>query len=240
MIIPASHKIIHHIPQRLFQLKNRFFSSATSFEKVGVVGLGLMGHGIAQVAAASGIHASVIAYEAEHQFLDKGRDRIEKSISKLVQKGKLSQDDADKTLGSITFTTDLNLLADTDFIIEAVIENINLKRDLYTNLGRLCKEETIFASNTSSLSIGEMAQFSGRPENFVGVHFFNPVQIMKLVEVIRTAETSEDAFQKAYKWVEDIGKVAVSCGDTPGKLFPLDNGSFDIFLISFLTLIIVV
>ena len=123
---------------------------------------------------------------------------------------------ADETLGRIEFTTDLDALKDTDFIVEAIIENIDLKEDLYTKLGDLCKPETIFASNTSSLSIGEMAAFSGRVDKFVGVHFFNPVQIMKLVEVIKTPETSQDAFDKSYKWVEDIGKIPVSCGDTPG------------------------
>ncbi len=107
-------------------------------------------------------------------------------------------------------------LADTDFIVEAVIENMDLKQKLYENLGTLCKPETIFASNTSSLSITEMAQFSGRPQNFVGVHFFNPVQLMKLVEVIRTEQTDPVVFEKAYSWVQDIGKVPVSCGDTPG------------------------
>ena len=93
---------------------------------------------------------------------------------------------------------------------------MDLKQDLYEKLGEVCKPETIFASNTSSLSITEMAQFSGRPQNFVGVHFFNPVQLMKLVEVIRTEQTDPVVFDKAYSWVEDIGKVPVSCGDTPG------------------------
>ena len=191
-------------------------SSASSFDKVGVVGLGLMGHGICQVAAASGAHESVIAYEAEQQFLDSGKDRIMKSIDKLVQKEKITSEKAAATLDSITFTTDIGALKDTDFIVEAVIENMDLKKDLYTNLGNICKPETIFASNTSSLSITDMAAFSGREENFVGVHFFNPVQIMKLVEVIRTEQTDPEVFEKAYNWVNDSGKVAVSCGDTPG------------------------
>lgn len=103
-----------------------------------------------------------------------------------------------------------------DFIVEAVIENMDLKRDLYTELGQRCQEKTIFASNTSSLSISEMAQFSQRQDRFVGVHFFNPVQIMKLVEVISTNETDPVVYARAKQWVSDIGKVAVSCGDTPG------------------------
>jgi len=190
--------------------------SSSTFDKVGVIGLGLMGHGICQVSATSGVHSSVIAFEPEQKFLDSGKSRIEKSISKLVSKGKMTQEDADAALGRITFTTDMSLLSDADFLVEAVIENMDLKRDLYTSLGNTCDPKTIFASNTSSLSITEMAQFSGRTDRFVGVHFFNPVQIMKLVEVIRTTETDPAVFDKAYGWVSDIGKVPVSCGDTPG------------------------
>jgi 3-hydroxyacyl-CoA dehydrogenase len=175
-----------------------------------------MGHGIVQVAASSGVHSKIVAFEPEKRFLDSGKNRIEDSISKLVKKEKISSSDADKILSRIDFTTDIGELADVDFIVEAVIENMDLKMDLYTKLGAICKPETIFASNTSSLSITEMSQFSGRPQNFVGVHFFNPVQIMKLVEVIRTEYTDPVVFDKAYSWVSDIGKVAVSCGDTPG------------------------
>jgi 3-hydroxyacyl-CoA dehydrogenase len=196
--------------------QRRLLSSSSSFDKISVIGLGLMGHGICQVSAASGVHSSVIAFEQEQKFLDMGKDRIEKSIGKLVSKGKLSQEEADATLGRITFTTDMDALKDTDFIVEAVIENMDLKRDLYTKLGALCQPETIFASNTSSLSIAEMAQFSGRTDKFVGIHFFNPVQLMKLVEVIKTKETDPAVFEKAYDWVTQIGKVPVSCGDTPG------------------------
>lgn len=192
------------------------FMSSSSFDSIGVVGLGLMGHGICQVAAASEKHDRVIAYETEQQFLDKGQSRIEGSMAKLLSKGKISSDDADRILGSITYTTDSNDLAGVDFLVEAVIENTDLKKELYQNLGTVCKPETIFASNTSSLSITDLAEMSGRPENFVGVHFFNPVQIMKLVEVIRTEHTNSDVFDKAFAWAQDIGKVAVKCGDTPG------------------------
>lgn len=191
-------------------------SSSSGFDTIGVVGLGLMGHGICQVAAASGVHSNVIAFEKEQKFLDSGKDRIMKSIEKLVSKEKMTAKKADKTLESITWTTDMDSLKDTDFIVEAVIENVDLKRELYSALGGLCKSETIFASNTSSLSITEMSAFSGREDKFVGVHFFNPVQLMKLVEVIRTENTDPAIFEKAYNWVGDIGKVAVSCGDTPG------------------------
>ena len=198
--------------------QQRFMSSSTSstFDKVGVIGLGLMGHGICQVAASSGKHSKIIAFEQEQQYLDKGRERIESSIAKLVKKEKMTLEDASNTLSKITWTTNMNELHDMDFIVEAVIENLSLKQDLYTKLGNICQPSTIFASNTSSLSIKEMASFSGRPSNFVGVHFFNPVQLMKLVEVIKTNETSPDVFNKAYNWVKDINKIPVSCGDTPG------------------------
>jgi 3-hydroxyacyl-CoA dehydrogenase len=198
-----------------------FASSSSSFPKMGVIGLGLMGHGIAQVAATAaagnGIHQSVVAYEPEEKFLQKGQDRIMASLQKLVQKEKLSSAQADDITSKLLFTTDKSALADADFIVEAVIENMDLKRTLYTDLDAVCKESTIFASNTSSLSIAEMAAFCPkRRSHFLGVHFFNPVQLMKLVEVIKTPETSPEAFDKAYQWVLDIGKVPVSCGDTPG------------------------
>ena len=195
-------------------------TDATGFDKLGVIGLGLMGHGIAQTAAAAaaktGIHSSIIAYESDITFLDRGRDRITSSVDKLVSKDKLSSTDAESLLNKITFTTDRHALQDTDLIVEAIIENMDLKKQLYSDLGKECKSETIFASNTSSLSITDMAIASGRPEKFVGVHFFNPVQIMKLVEVIRTEYTDMAVFDKTMKWVEQIGKVGVKCRDTPG------------------------
>jgi 3-hydroxyacyl-CoA dehydrogenase len=153
----------------------RSFTSTPSlgqpFHKVGVVGLGLMGHGIAQVAASCGKHQTVVAFEPEQKYLEGGKARIEGSIDKLVKKEKLSSAQAEAILHSIQFTTDFDALKDADFIVEAVIENMDLKRDLYGKLGSICKQETIFASNTSSLSIAEMAAFSGRPQNFCGVHF---------------------------------------------------------------------
>mmetsp|Transcript_30562 Transcript_30562/g.40609 ORF Transcript_30562/g.40609 Transcript_30562/m.40609 type:complete len:332 (+) Transcript_30562:88-1083(+) len=211
-----SRWISKSITMQRYNMARSASSAADTFEKVGVVGLGLMGHGICQVAATSSVHSSVVAYEAEQTFLDKGRSRIESSLSTMVSKGRMTQDDADAALASIVFTTDIDALQDADFIVEAVIENLDLKRDLYGNLGSLCKPETIFASNTSSLSITEMAYMSGRPEQFLGVHFFNPVQIMKLVEVARTEFTSPEVFEKAYQWVHHIGKVPVKCNDTPG------------------------
>jgi 3-hydroxyacyl-CoA dehydrogenase len=179
-----------------------------------------MGHGIAQTAAAAAakhnLHSSIVAYESDQSFLDKGRDRIQSSVDKLVKKEKMSGEEAQALMDKITFTTDRDALNDTDFIVEAIIENMDLKKQLYAELGQTCKPSTIFASNTSSLSITEMAMASQRPQNFVGVHFFNPVQIMKLVEVIRTDHTDEAVFDKTLEWVKAIGKVPVKCRDTPG------------------------
>jgi len=189
---------------------------ASGFDTVGCVGLGLMGHGVCQVAAASGVHSKVVAFELEQRFLDSGRDRILKSVDKLVEKERMTSELAEEAVGKIEFTTDVDALKDVDFIVEAVVEDIDLKRDLYTTLGDLCKPETIFASNTSSLSIAEMAGFSKRPDRFLGVHFFNPVQLMKVVEVIKTNETDPIVLERGVKWVEEIGKVSVLCDDTPG------------------------
>lgn len=209
----------------LLQLSRRPLSSTPTvrdngFDKLGIIGLGLMGHGIAQTAAAAaaknGIHSSIVAYETDASFLDRGRDRIQSSVDKLVTKGKLEADDATALVNKITFTTDRDALNDVDLVVEAVIENLDLKKSLYSDLGERCKPETVFASNTSSLSITQMAMASGRPENFVGVHFFNPVQLMKLVEVIRTDRTDDVVFDRTLEWVERIGKVGVTCRDTPG------------------------
>jgi len=211
---PCYPNIIRHFSSSCIALSKG--NSSSTFDTVGVAGLGLMGHGICQVAAASGIHSAVIAYEPEQRFLDSGKARIEASISKLVKKEKITPEKAEETLNCIQYTTNPNDLSNVDFIVEAVIENMDLKRKLYTDLGEVCDPKTIFASNTSSLSITEMAELSDRPEKFVGVHFFNPVQIMKLVEVIRTDHTSPQAYDEVYDWVNQIQKTPVSCGDTPG------------------------
>lgn len=187
-----------------------------TFDKVGVIGLGLMGHGICQAAAMVNNNSQIVAFENEQRFLDGGKTRIENSLNAMVKKERISREDADAVLNRIVFTTDVTQIADADFIVEAVIENIDLKKSLYSQLGAECKPETIFASNTSSLSITEMAESSGRPDKFVGVHFFNPVQLMKLVEVVRTEHTNPDVYAKAFEWVQEVGKVAVACNDTPG------------------------
>jgi len=184
-----------------------------------------MGHGIAQTAAMAAatsknnnnnIHSSIIAYETDPTFLTRGRDRIQKSVDKLLTKGKLTSSQATSVMDKITFTNDRDALNDVDLIVEAIIENIDLKKDLYSDLGDRCKPSTIFASNTSSLSITQMALASHRPSQFVGIHFFNPVQLMKLVEVVKTEHTSDAVFDTTMEWVEQIGKVGVKCRDTPG------------------------
>ena len=183
-------------------------------KKVGVIGCGLMGHGIAQVAAQAGFE--VIVRESAQEPLDKGLGRIGKSLNKLVEKEKLTREVADASLARLTGTLELADLADCDLVVEAIIEDLAIKSDLYANLGKLCKPETIFATNTSSFPVAEMGAASGRPANMVGLHFFNPVQLMKLVEVVRTPETDEAVYAEAKAFGESVGKVPVAASDTPG------------------------
>jgi len=185
-----------------------------AIQKVGVIGCGLMGHGIAQVAAQAG--CDVVVREAEQTALDKGVGRIKKSLDKLVEKEKVSRDDADGAFGRIHGTLSLEDLKDCDLVVEAIVEDLDVKRKLYGDLGRIAKPEAIFASNTSSFPIEEMAEASGRPERVVGLHFFNPVQLMKLVEVVRTERTADDVLAEAKAFGEAVGKVPVTASDTPG------------------------
>jgi 3-hydroxyacyl-CoA dehydrogenase len=193
-----------------------------AIKKVGVVGCGLMGHGIVQVAAQGG--CQVVALETEQKFLDSGLARIDKSLAKLAEKavkdGKATAEEAQKraaeTRARITGSLDRKALADCDLVVEAIVENLDLKKQLFTELGRICKPATIFASNTSSFPIADMAAVSGRPSRFVGLHFFNPVQLMKLVEVVRTSATADDVFAEARAFGETCGKTPIGCKDTPG------------------------
>jgi 3-hydroxyacyl-CoA dehydrogenase len=202
-------------------LRTRAFSS-NSATTVGVVGLGLMGHGIAQVAAEKGF--DVVAVELEDKFLAGGMSRIEGSVQKLaskaVAKGKMSEDDAKDhvagTLGRIRGTTDRGELGSCDIIVEAVIEDLALKEKLYRDIGGAVSDKCIIASNTSSLPIGKMAGYCGRPAQMLGLHFFNPVQLMKLVEVVRTEQTDPALFARAMQFGRELGKTPVECIDTPG------------------------
>lgn len=181
---------------------------------VGIVGFGQMGSGIGQVAAGAGY--KVIAREISEELFQKGLGYITKSLDKALDKGKIDQAHRDKVLGQITGTTTMKDLAGCDIICEAVIENLDAKKKVYKELDGLCGPETIFASNTSSLSISDMASVTGRQDKFVGLHFFNPVPIMKLCEVVKTIDTSEDTFKQAFAFAESVGKTCVTAKDTPG------------------------
>jgi 3-hydroxybutyryl-CoA dehydrogenase len=182
--------------------------------KVGVLGCGLMGSGIAQVAAQAGY--DVVVREVEQKFLDKGLSGIQKSLGKFVEKGKMQQSDMDACLGRLKGTTNLEDLAGCDIVIEAIIENAQIKRETYAELDRIVKKAAIFASNTSSLTITELSMATARSKQFVGLHFFNPVPLMKLVEVVRTILTSDEAFDTAFAFAKSLGKEAVSCRDNSG------------------------
>ncbi len=183
-------------------------------EKVGVVGAGLMGSGIAEVSAKSGF--DVIVREIDDASADRGRARIETSMNRAVEKEKLTADDRDAALGRIRFTTEVDELADRDLVIEAIVENLEAKNELFGRLDELCGEQTVFASNTSSLTITDMAAATNRPDRVVGLHFFNPVPVMKLVEVVRTIATSDETFGAAFDFARAVGKVPIAAKDNSG------------------------
>ena len=182
--------------------------------KIGVCGCGLMGSGITEVASKASVQ--VVVREVNEDLLKKGLARIEKSLAKAVEKGKLDEPGKKKVLDNISGTTRLEDLQDCDLICEAIIENIDEKRKLYKELDACVKKEAIFASNTSSLSITELGAVTSRSSQFCGLHFFNPVPVMKLVEVVKTLATSDATFQTAKSFAEKMGKVVVSCKDSPG------------------------
>src|SRR5499433_4544399 len=184
-----------------------------TIKKVGVLGCGLMGSGIAQVAATAGYDVTVL--EQEQKFLDKGFAGIEKSLAKFAEKGTIKEP-VDTIRARLKGTTDRNALKDCDFVIEAIIENVEEKKKMFSALDGIVKKEAIFASNTSSISITEVAAATKRPERFVGLHFFNPVPLMKLVEVVRTIATSDQAFETAFEFGKSLGKVPVRTSDKTG------------------------
>lgn len=183
-------------------------------KNVGVLGCGLMGAGIAQVSAQAGYRTLV--REVNDDLLQKGLGRIKKFLSDGVEKGKVAPDARDKALGNLSGTTRFEDLKDCDLIIEAIIENIDEKTAAYASLDRLVGEATIFASNTSSLCITELASKTKRPDRFGGLHFFNPVPIMKLVEVIRALTTSDGTYQALFAFAQSLGKEPVTAPDKPG------------------------
>lgn len=186
----------------------------SEIRKVGVLGCGLMGSGIAEVAAKAG--CETIVREVSQALLDKGMEKIRGSLGKAVEKGKLEAALRDETLGRLTGTTEIGDLADCDLVVEAIVENLDEKRTNFAALDAAVKEGAIFASNTSSLTITQMAMFTKRPDRFVGLHFFNPVPVMKLVEVVRTILTSDEAFDSAFAWARKVGKEPIACRDNSG------------------------
>jgi 3-hydroxybutyryl-CoA dehydrogenase len=185
-----------------------------AIRKVGVLGCGLMGSGIAQTAAQSGYDTVVV--EVEQKFLDKGMSGIDKSLGKFVEKGKMSASDKDSCMNRLKGSTSLKDLAECDILIEAITENPQVKKETYTAIDSIVKKDAIFASNTSSLTITELSMATARPKQFVGMHFFNPVPLMKLVEVVRTILTTDATFNTAFEFAKSLGKEAVACRDNSG------------------------
>jgi len=184
-----------------------------NIKTVGVIGSGLMGGGIAQVAATAGY--PVILVDVSQQFLDKGFNTIKSLLDKDVAKGKKTREDADKIISRIKTTINYEDLANVDFVFEAIIERTDIKAELYKKLDKICQPECVFATNTSGLSITEIAAATSRSDKFVGMHFFNPVPVMKLVEVIRGYDTSDKTFSLALEIAKDIGKDAIAVKEAP-------------------------
>jgi 3-hydroxybutyryl-CoA dehydrogenase len=185
-----------------------------SIKRVGVVGCGLMGSGIAQVCAEAGY--PVVVREVSDALVEKGLGRIESFLAKGVERGKLTPALKQEVMGRLSGTTSLASLSGCDIVIEAVVESLDAKREVYQTLDATCPPATIFASNTSSLSITEMAATTRRADRFVGLHFFNPVPLMKLVEVVRSPLTSADAFEQALAFAQSLGKTPIKAGDRTG------------------------
>ena len=187
---------------------------AQQIEKVGVLGGGLMGHGIAQVAAEAGYQ--VVLREVDEATLAKGVAKIEKQLARAVAKGKSTQEDADAVRGRIFGTAHYRELADCDLVIEAITESLPLKLEMWREVDEIVKPEAVFATNTSSLAVIDQAAVTGRPERFVGLHYFNPAQVMKLVEVVRCVTTSQEAFDTALEFARSQGKLAIPTKDKAG------------------------
>jgi 3-hydroxybutyryl-CoA dehydrogenase len=187
--------------------------------KVGVVGCGLMGSGIAQAAATAGFPTTV--HDVAEPLLARGHAGIVKSLGRLVEKGKLPAETREAALARLRFVTETSPLRDCDIVIEAVTEDLETKNRLWRELDGVCPPPTIFASNTSSLTIADMAAATSRPDRFVGLHFFNPVPLMPLVEVVRTATTSRETFDRSFAFVGALGKEPVATVDRPGFIVNL-------------------
>ncbi|CAM9501276.1 unnamed protein product [Ectocarpus sp. 4 AP-2014] len=221
MMLASSTRLLSRGASRRWPLAREL----STIKQVGVVGLGLMGHGVVQVTAmASSPEYMVVAVDGSKDCMDAGKKRIDQSLSKMldrkVKKGVLTEGDAaaqkEGISSRISYASDVSALADCDLVVEAITENPEIKFSLFKDLARVTRSDCILASNTSSLSIKEMAVASGRPSHVVGLHFFNPVQLMKLVEVVRCDVTDPAVFEECKSWAQTVGKHPVSCVDTPG------------------------
>jgi 3-hydroxybutyryl-CoA dehydrogenase len=182
--------------------------------KVGVVGLGTMGAGIAQVSVQSGF--DTVGREVSEELGQRGRATVERYLDRAVDKERMSADERDAALGRLTLTTDLTELSECDLVIEAALEELDLKREIFAELDRVTRPEAVLATNTSALSVSEIAEVTERPERVVGMHFFNPAPVLPLVEIVRARDSSDEAVDAAYEWAKQAGKQPVRCNDTPG------------------------
>ncbi len=183
-------------------------------ETIGVIGAGTMGNGIAQVAARSGY--SVIMRDVSDEFLHRGVQSINRSLQRDVDKQRLTEDEKQEIVGRINATTEIDKLSEASFVIEAVTENLDVKTEIFKSLDRITDSQTILASNTSSISITRLGAATARPDKVIGMHFMNPVPVMKLVEVIRGIATSNETYERVRELTEKFGKTALDCNDSPG------------------------
>ena len=189
-------------------------SSDLKIEKIGVIGAGTMGNGIAHVSALSGFDTVLV--DVKDEFVQRGFDTIQKNMDRQVKKEKISQSELETSMNKITLSTDYNQLSACDLIIEAAIEDKDIKLNIFKELDNICKSETILASNTSSISINKIASVTQRPDKVIGMHFMNPVPIMKLVEIVKGSETDDSITQCIADLSEEMGKIPVECNDSPG------------------------
>ena len=187
---------------------------AREIKTVGVVGLGTMGAGIAQIALLAG--SDVVGREVSEELNERARGRIEHFLGRAVEKGKLAAEERDAALARLRTTTEVGELTECDLVIEAIVEELDAKRELFAELERACAPDAILATNTSALSVTQIAEATERPERVIGMHFFNPAPLLPLVEIVRTKQSDESAVDAAYAWAERAGKQPVRCNDTPG------------------------
>jgi 3-hydroxybutyryl-CoA dehydrogenase len=189
-------------------------AGVTEIRKVGIVGLGTMGAGIAQVSVQAGFET--VGREVTSELAERGRATIERYLTRGVEKARMSEGECEAALRRLTLTTELSDFSDCDLVIEAVLEELELKREVFAELDGVTRPEAILATNTSALSVAEIASATTRPRRVVGMHFFNPAPVLPLVEIVRAPDSDDDAVDAAYEWAERAGKQPVRCNDTPG------------------------